>query len=544
MRPGTLLTAISCMAALALGGAPAHAQTLQLAPFGGQTYGAPYYVTGGAGDASRVYVVEFDGEIRLVKDGVTQPTAFLDISPDVLTGGEAGMFSMALAPDYPSSGLFYVFYTRDDPTPGNEHFLVIEEFRRSASDPDLADPASRRVVLQIPHFTAGNHNGGQLQFGPDGYLYIATGDGGNTPNQAQNLTTLLGKLLRIDPRGSGPLQYSIPPDNPFTDGSGPNADEIYAYGLRNPYRFSFDRYTGDLAIGDVGGGQREEVDFMAEGSARGANFGWPCFEGTATQSTGGPCSQPLTNHTPPAFEYARSGMGPAAVNAGYVIRDPALPGWDGRLEWTDTYGHLPGVRTVLVSAAGASGDGAIPGLTPSGLVFTSGQDACGHIYLGQSGGGGVVSRLEPTSGPFPCKTTPELFASTTTVRNALKRGGIPVTVSCDVDCTATATGSILVTGGKKKGKKKRGGGPGKAATRSGMPVTTRVQLGAPATLTLELSKKQIRGLRKLLGTKVPMSLRVSVSATGAGGGTATAADSGPKGKKKRKKKRRRGGGGR
>ena len=254
---------------------------------------------------------------------------------------------MAFAPDYATSGLFYVFYTRDAPTPVAHHFLVIEEFRRSAANPDLADPGSGRDVLVIPHHTASNHNGGQLQFGPDGMLYISTGDGGNTPDQAQDETTLLGKILRIDPRGSAPGQYSIPPGNPLADGPGGDADEIFVFGLRNPYRFSFDRSTGDLTIGDVGGGTREEVDFKLEGTAAGSNFGWPCFEGTAT----GSCSLPASQHSPPALEYANGGMG-AAVNGGFVIRDPALPSLAGRYLFADSFGAIDDLRIAQLSASG------------------------------------------------------------------------------------------------------------------------------------------------------------------------------------------------
>jgi hypothetical protein len=534
MRPGTLRTLTACLASLALWAAPAYAQSVQLAPFGGATYGSPYYVTGGAGDAGRVYVVRGNGVIRLVKDGVTQPTSFLDIDADVLDGGERGLFSMALAPDYPASGLFYVFYTRDDTTPGNEHFLVIEEFRRSASNPDVADPATRRIVMEIPHFTAANHNGGQLQFGPDGLLYISVGDGGNTPLMAQELNTRLGKLLRIDPRGSAPFQYSIPADNPFADGGGPNADEIYALGLRNPYRFSFDRYTGDVIIGDVGGGTYEEINFATEGAARGVNFGWPCYEGELPYFTTGPCSSPISN-TLPAHKYGHSGsgmFGAAAVNAGYVIRDPALPGLNGRFEYTDTYGEVPGVRTVLLSSTGSSGDASL-GVNPDNLVYTSGQDACGHIYIGQAGSGGTVSRLEPTSGPFPCKTTPAMSADAGGPGATLRRGGIPVTVSCDVDCNAVATASIAIFG--KPAKSKRTSlAPG--------PVSQRVQLGTTAELLLVLTKKQRKRLKRAIKGNARakrVRLDVAVTATGAGGGSAHASDSSSlKPKKKRKRKRR------
>ena len=181
------------------------AQNVKLAPFGGQTFDLPYHVAGPPGDPSRVFVVEGAGTIRLVKDGATQATPFVTI-PEVFTGCEAcGLLSMAFAPDYATSGRFYVFYTRDSAVSTEEYYLRVEEFRRSADDPDVADPGSRRVVLEIPHLETTLHNGGQLQFGPDGLLYISVGDAGpqGDPNgHAQSTGTLYGKLLRIDPAGT------------------------------------------------------------------------------------------------------------------------------------------------------------------------------------------------------------------------------------------------------------------------------------------------------------------------------------------------------
>ena len=328
-------------------------------------------MTGAPGDPSRVFVVEGTGTIRLVKNGVTQPTPFLNISSDVYRGSgcfynDCGLFSMALAPDYATSGLFYVFYTRA-PT-GTEAFdLRIEEFRRSAANPDVADPASGRIVLEIPREnlpggdpTAG-HNGGQLQFGPDGLLYISVGDGdccADPSGNGQNTGTLNGKLLRINPAGTMPFQYSIPADNPFA-GATPGRDEIYAYGLRNPYRFSFDRLTGDLTIGDVGEGAWEEVDFMPRGTGLGANFGWNCFEGKHVFFMAPPSctTSPPANPTPPVLEYPHPSMGGAAVNGGYVIRDGALPSLLGRYIYTDTNAGLGGeLHTVQLSPGSSSGD--------------------------------------------------------------------------------------------------------------------------------------------------------------------------------------------
>ena len=422
MRLRTLIVGLAAATSLLIAAAPAAAQSVQLVPFGGQTFNQPFYVTGAPGDPSQVFVDEARGTIRLIKNGVTQPTPFLDISSDVYRGSgcyysDCGLFSMALAPDYATSGLFYVFYTRA-PT-GTEAFdLRIEEFRRSA-DPDVADPASGRIVLEIPREnlpgggtpTAG-HNAGQLQFGPDGLLYISVGDGdccADPAGNGQNTAVLDGKLLRIDPTGTSPGEYSIPADNPFA-GATPGRDEIYAYGLRNPYRFSFDRLTGDLTLGDVGEGAWEEVDFMPRGTGLGANFGWDCFEGNHVffLAPSSCTSSPPANPTPPVLEYAHSTnpRGPASVMGGYVIRDGGLPSLLGRYIYADTFNTLGGqLHTAQLSAGSSSGDSAL-GVSASHVV-SFGEDACAHIYVASIDG--PVYRLEPTSGPFPllAATAPE-----------------------------------------------------------------------------------------------------------------------------------------
>jgi glucose/arabinose dehydrogenase len=403
MRRRALAVGLAAAIALLIAVAPAAAQTVQLAPFGGQTFSSPFYVTGAPGDPSRVFVVEGAGTIRLVKSGVTQPTPFLTI-PEVLPRStecnSCGLSSIAFAPDYATSGLFYVFYTRDSTVTGEQYYLRIEEFRRSAN-PDIADPASRRIVLEIPHLETSIHNGGQLQFGPDGLLYISVGDGGpqGDPNgNAQNTGSLLGKLLRIDPAGTIPGQYSIPADNPFA-GATPGADEIYSYGLRNPWRFSFDRLTGDLTIGDVGYQSWEEVDFVPNGGGRGANFGWNCFEGSHPLSPTPAGCTPLPNQTPPVLEYPHPATGAADVAGGYVIRDGALPSLLGRYIYADIHGAFGGeLRMAQLFAGGSSGDSGLGVFATNVVSF--GEDACAHIYVAAIGGS--VYRLEPTSGPFPC----------------------------------------------------------------------------------------------------------------------------------------------
>src|SRR3954470_12651463 len=237
------------------------------------SFDSPVYVTSPPGDVRRLFVVEQGGRIRVVRDGRTLSRPFLDIASKVRAGGERGLLSMAFAPDYASSGRFYVDYTDTD---GDTR--VVEYRRRNA---DRADPRSARPILFQPQ-PEPNHNGGQLAFGPDRLLYIGLGDGGGANDQhgergnAQDLSTWLGKILRIDPLHGDP--YEVPKSNPFVGRSGAKP-EIYSYGLRNPWRFSFDRSTGDLSIEDVGQDEVEEIDFVRKGRGRGANFGWRPFEG-------------------------------------------------------------------------------------------------------------------------------------------------------------------------------------------------------------------------------------------------------------------------
>ena len=253
------------------------------------------HITAPSGDGTRLFIVGQQGRIRLFKNGTLLPTPFLTMNPLPSCCGERGLLSMAFAPDYVISGLFYIYYTRMP-----DGAITIDEYRRSDANPDLADPASRRNVMVVPHPAYSNHNGGQLQFGPDGYLFIAHGRrrrrgrsrlcGPGPPR------ILRGKILRIDPRGSADGEYTIPPDNPFYN-QPPSRGEIWSFGLRNPWRFSFDRQTGDLTIGDVGQNVWEEIDFSprSSGYGRGTNYGWSCREGRHDFNQG----QPLCVGPPP-----------------------------------------------------------------------------------------------------------------------------------------------------------------------------------------------------------------------------------------------------
>ena len=287
-------------------------------------FDAPVYVTAPPQDRSAQFVVEQDGRIMVVRNGRKLGTPFLDIRGQVVSGGEQGLLSMAFAPDYRSSGLFYVYFTN---RAGDTR--VIEYKRASAN---RADPDSARQVLAQDQ-PESNHNGGLLLFGPDGLLYIGLGDGGGGGDRhgprgnAQNLGTLLGKILRIDPRSSGARPYSVPADNPFRSRSGARP-EVWAYGLRNPWRFSFDRRTGDLTIGDVGQNEVEEISFVRDGSGR--NFGWRPFEGRRRYTPG----ESAPGHVRPVIERLHS-RGNCSITGGVVVRDRALRGLYGRYLFGD-----------------------------------------------------------------------------------------------------------------------------------------------------------------------------------------------------------------
>jgi glucose/arabinose dehydrogenase len=328
-------------------------------------FSQPVYLAAAPGDSSRLFVVQKAGQIIVLLRGHRQARPFLDISSQVNSSGEEqGLLSMAFAPDYQTSGLFYVYYT------DRSNNLRIVQYRRTGGNANRADAASARTVLTIDHHTESNHNGGQLQFGPDGDLYIGVGDGGSEGdphNYGQNTDVLLGKLLRISPRSGG--GYTIPEGNPFA-GAGGHRAEIWAYGLRNPWRFSFDRTTGDLIIGDVGQDTEEEIDFARRGHGAGANYGWSIFEGNRRYKQG---SAP--GAVKPAVVALHS-HGYCAIIGGYVVRDHSLGSLYGRYLYGDNC-HA-GINSVLLSAGRARQDHA-SGLSVSSLS-AFGQDGAGHIY--------------------------------------------------------------------------------------------------------------------------------------------------------------------
>ena len=290
------------------------------------TFTHPIYVTSAPNTPSLLFVVEQVGVIQVLQNEVKRPTPFLDIRPLVSSGGERGLLSIAFAPDYAASRRFYVAFTNSN---GD---VEIDEFRRSPTDPFRATPSSRRRLLVVPHREADNHNGGQLAFGPDGLLYISTGDGGEVfprGKYSRNLNSLLGKILRIDPTPRGAKPYTIPASNPYV-GMERRRPEIFAYGLRNPWRFSFD--GNRIAIADVGQSAEEEINFLAIGAARGANFGWPAYEGNTPFDDDQPA--PPDDPTFPMHTYPNSGDA-CAVIGGYVSRDPNVPALARRYVYGD-----------------------------------------------------------------------------------------------------------------------------------------------------------------------------------------------------------------
>jgi glucose/arabinose dehydrogenase len=339
---------------------------------------SPIGVSSAPGDP-RLFVIGQSGKIVIVRDGKAAGT-FLDISGRISCCGERGLLGLAFHPHYASNGLFFVRYT--DPA-GD---VRISEFHVGSS-PDQADAASERILLTIPHPNFANHNGGRIEFGPDGYLYIGTGDGGSggdPNNHGQSLATLLAKMLRIDvDHASGGKPYAIPPTNPFVGRAGA-LPEIFAYGLRNPYGFSFDRLTGDLWIGDVGQDLWEEVDraTAASGGGRGLDYGWSIMEGNHCYKPSTGCK--TAGLTLPLAEYTH-GAGDSigcAIIGGYVYRGSAHPELEGRYFFGDECsGHI-----WDVTAAGPATQS--PQLLLSSKVNIDGwgQDSSGELYVVASNG--------------------------------------------------------------------------------------------------------------------------------------------------------------
>ncbi|WP_250253107.1 PQQ-dependent sugar dehydrogenase [Chryseobacterium sp. Marseille-Q3244] len=317
---------------------------------------------------SRIFVVQQNGMIKIIQpNGAINPTNFLNISSKILYGGERGLLGLAFHPQYSTNGYFFVYYNN---TAGN---VVTARYKVSTTDPNVADPNSEKILLNIPKPFA-NHNGGSIHFAPDGKLWIITGDGGSSGdpnNNAQNKNSLLGKMLRIDVDAADPVPYNIPSDNPFAGAGVDGADEIWAYGLRNAWKFSFDLSTGNAMIADVGQGAIEEINKMPITQA-GINYGWRCYEGNNAYNTTTGCPA-QSSMTFPIAVYDHSG-GKCSITGGYVYRGTQYPSLQGKYFFADYCSNqigILGTDNSITWTAAYSGNG-----------FSSfGQDSQKELYV-------------------------------------------------------------------------------------------------------------------------------------------------------------------
>jgi glucose/arabinose dehydrogenase len=381
---------------------------------------------GNAGDGSnRLFIEQQSGIISVLQPNSSTPTTFLDIHTKVVFGGEQGLVGLAFHPLYSVNGRFFVYYTR-----AGDGTLVLAEYKVSAADRNVADP-TEKVLLTIPHPTNTNHNGGMLAFGPDGYLYIGVGDGGSgndPPNNAQNINVLLGKILRIDinPTDTS-LPYVSPSTNPFF-GATPGRDEIFAFGVRNPWRFSFDRLTGQQWLGDVGQSAREEVDTPI---LNGGNYGWRVYEGFLCTNNDPTLCNPA-NYIPPIFDYAHS-LGRCSITGGYVYRGSggAVP------SGTYIYGDY---CSGEIFAWNGSAQSLLLDTTQN--ISSFGEDEQGELYVVNLGG--TVSKIVSAA---PCTYS---ISPTSQTFNA-SGGTNTVTVTAGDGCQWTAVSQapswITITGG-------------------------------------------------------------------------------------------------
>ena len=372
---------------------------ITLTPLGtGGVVSAPLHAASPNDGSGRIFVVSQEGVIKIFQGGAYLSTPFLDISSLVTFNDEQGLLSMEFHPDYVDNGWFYVYYVDNLTTPGS---VTIARYTVS-SDPNVADPGSAQIVLVVPNPFDDTHRGGRLEFGPDGYLYAGIGDSGGVgdpENRAQNTSSLFGKLLRLDVNGTGavpcgqadPMPYAVPPTNPFVGVAGA-CEEIWAYGFRNPWRFSFDRATDDLFIADVGEDSWEEIDLQPAGSTGGQNYGWRLMEADH-------CFDPPTNCddgtlTHPIFEYAHIPAGRCAVIGGFRYRGTLVPDLVGMY----VYGDLCSGEVFAATQSGGTWSSVV--LKDTTFVISGfGEDEAGELYLTNLSG--LVYRVEQTPYPAP-----------------------------------------------------------------------------------------------------------------------------------------------
>jgi glucose/arabinose dehydrogenase len=351
--------------------------------------------------SGHLFIVEQAGLIRVMHNRELLAAPFLDIHTLVSCCGERGLLGLAFPPGYANKGHFFVYYTN---TGGN---IVIARYN-GTSNPDLADPNSAVIVTTISHPTYSNHNGGQLAFGPDGYLYAGVGDGGSggdPNNHGQSLNTELGKILRIDVEGPGCVQdppkaqnYCIPASNPFVSTAGARP-EIWAFGTRNPWRFAFDRLTGDLFIGDVGQDSVEEVDFQAAGSPGGVNYGWNILEGDQCYPPGSMCTAPAGYSAPVAvYDHGAGNSNGCSVTGGYIYRGP-----DIYLDMQAVYFYADYCKGKIYGLKNDGGWQTQLLITAPFAISTFGEDENGFLYVGDYSHGALYqleAALDPAALPY------------------------------------------------------------------------------------------------------------------------------------------------
>jgi glucose/arabinose dehydrogenase len=439
-------------------------------------FDSPIFVTGAPDDYSRLYVAERDGTIRVVRNGVKLGTPFADLRSVVDTSGERGLLSIAFPPDFQSSRLVYAYYADAD---GDVHVDQLH-----APSADRADPGYRRVTIEIST-SSGNHKGGTAAFGPDGYLYLAPGDGTNG-DEAQNLSSLLGKVLRIAPRRGG--GYAVPSGNPY-------GNAVWARGLRNPFRFSFDRGTGDLVIGDVGAQTTEEIDFApsSAGRGRGWNYGWPQCEGSYTQgSTSNPCpvgERPVIDKFQPDW---------TTINAGVVVRDPSLPSLHGRFLYADSASGM--LYSARLRRPRAAEDRSL-GFRLYGVVGIA-EDAAGCVY-GASLDGGVYRFVEnntvvpcPRPPPGADRVPPRLRVRVPRRQRVRRRRGAIGYARCSETCRVSMSGALRI--GRRSYKLRK--------------TTRRVRAHRRLRLRVRLTRRASRALRRALRRRRRARVRVAFRA--------------------------------
>jgi glucose/arabinose dehydrogenase len=536
MPPLRVLTrAFALVAATFLAASVSASAAPSLTPLG--TFDQPDYVTAPPGDPHRVFVVERKGTVRIVKDGTALLDPFLDISSFDMR--RTGLASLAFPPDYATSGWVYVLYSKavDD----NSYGVTVEldAFQRKSTNPDEVDPASKQVILSLDFINTHDHDADHIEFGPDGHLYLTVGEGADDYNLAQDPNNnSRGKILRINPHPGATPAYTIPPGNPFVNGGG--APEVFAYGLRNPWRFSFDAQHRQVVIADVGDNTLEEVDVLNIDTGGGENLGWPCFEGTMPHNNDVPCMTPPAQ-TQPVFEYDHSTNNRCSIIGGYVGRDQNVPELFGRYVYGDFCSGE--IRSIALGSTAKLDRSAGVQLPPFGLA-SFGEDGCGHLYVTHqsalSGGnvwriddGPLVPCPEPQKPPPiteppspitetppptmetpppdvtpPDKTPPRLRLTRARLQNVIRSHRIVVGARCNEPCMLTASARFRHAA--------------MTAAQHFQPISRQVPAGRSPKLVLHVTPKALKELRRVARRGRRALVRVEVRARDAAGNLARA----------------------